>query len=52
MKWQASEDLTCPLCEKRMEVLIYTEGGVEYVDAERCKPCGWEWRDGEAKRIA
>lgn len=56
-KWQRAEkdDPTCPLCHKRMEVLVKTEyeGGrdIEYVEAERCRPCGWEWRDGRARRI-
>jgi len=53
MSWrQAGEDLTCPLCRKRMEVLVYEKNGVKYVEAERCKSCGWEWRDGEVRRIA
>ena len=57
LAWQQAEEAldpysyVCPLCMKRMEILVFEENGVEYVEAERCKPCGWEWRDGRARRI-
>lgn len=44
MEWKPSGE-DCPHCETQTEQLIESvrEGGrhVEYVRAERCKPCGW-----------
>ena len=41
-EWKPSND-KCPKCEQPTEVLVMTdEEGIEYDEAERCKPCGWQ----------